>query len=46
MEVLFGILFLMVTCYMLGYFVGYNNGFEKRDKIHRKIWGNTEIERI
>lgn len=41
MEVFFGILFLIIVSYMFGYFVGYNKGFDKLEKIQQKYFGKN-----
>lgn len=37
MEIVFVIGFLMIVCFMFGYFIGYNKGFNESEKIHEKF---------
>ena len=36
MGVIFGLTFIMITCFGMGYFIGYNKGFDECDNIHER----------
>lgn len=44
MEVVFAISFIMITCFGMGYFIGYNKGFDECSNIHERYSCTTQIE--
>lgn len=44
MEVVFVISFIMITCFGMGYFIGYNKGFDECSNIHERYSRTTQIE--
>lgn len=44
MEVFFGLTFIMITCFGIGYFIGYNKEFNECNNIHEKYSYTTQIE--
>lgn len=43
MELLFVFLFLIIVCFMFGYFIGYNKGFKECEEIKQKYTSKTEF---